>query len=194
MDKEMTKERKRTDIKSLTFTAMMAALCCIIGPLSIPLGEVPVSLQVLAVYLCVFALGMKLGTISVGLYLLLGFLGLPVFAGYSGGIQSLLGPTGGYIVGFAFTAFVMGFVMEHIRVENKAAKVAVQILAMVCGLAVCYLFGTLWFMYVMKMGLVESLTLCVMPFLLFDAIKMVMAVIMGNALRAALSKANLMHY
>lgn len=194
MDKEMTKERKRTDIKSLTFTAMMAALCCIIGPLSIPLGEVPVSLQVLAVYLCVFALGMKLGTISVGLYLLLGFLGLPVFAGYSGGIQSLLGPTGGYIVGFAFTAFVMGFVMEHIRVENKAAKVAVQILAMVCGLVVCYLFGTLWFMYVMKMGLVESLTLCVMPFLLFDAIKMVMAVIMGNALRAALSKANLMHY
>ena len=194
MDKEMTKERKRTDIKSLTFTAMMAALCCIIGPLSIPLGEVPVSLQVLAVYLCVFALGMKLGTISVGLYLLLGFLGLPVFAGYSGGIKSLLGPTGGYIVGFAFTAFVMGFVMEHIRVENKAAKVAVQILAMVCGLAVCYLFGTLWFMYVMKMGLVESLTLCVMPFLLFDAIKMVMAVIMGNALRAALSKANLMHY
>ena len=181
------------DVKTLIFVALMAALCCVLGPLSVPMGQIPVSLQVLAIYLCVYVLGMKWGTLSVFIYMLLGFVGLPVFAGFSGGPQKLFGPTGGYIIGFLFTAIVAGFVFDHIP-SKGAWSIVGQVLGMVLGLSICYIFGTAYFMLQMGTTLAESLAMCVLPFLLFDAIKIVIAVILGNAIRVALSKVNLMHY
>jgi len=194
MKNETMTTRRGLDVKSLTFVALMAALCCVLGPLSVPMGEVPVSLQVLAVYLCVYVLGRKLGTLSVCIYLLLGLLGVPVFAGFSGGPQTLFGPTGGYIIGFLFTAYVMGLIFDYMGAKSAMGRIVLQVVGMVAGLAVCYAFGTVWFMFVMKTSLVESLAMCVLPFLLFDGVKIVIAIIVGNALRTALSRANLMHY
>ena len=89
------------NIKTLDMTtiAVMAALICVAGPLTIPAGPIPLSLATFAVYLAGSVLGRKKGTIAVGLYLLIGIIGVPVFSGFSGGFQKLAGVTGGYLVG-----------------------------------------------------------------------------------------------
>lgn len=178
-------------VKEITFTALMAAVCCILGPLSIPIGAIPISLSVLSVYLCVFALGTKFGTVSVLIYLLLGAVGLPVFSGFQGGIAKLAGPTGGYIIGFVFQAFVTGIFLDIASRSEGIRKYVIQIIGMVIGLAVCYTFGTIWFMVSTSTPLAASLSTCVIPFLPFDALKIAIGAIVGNALRIALSKANL---
>ena len=101
--------------KELTLTALMAAVICVLGPLAIPLpfSPVPISLTMVGVYLAVYAVGMWRGTIAMCLYLLLGLVGLPVFSGYTGGPTKLFGPTGGYLIGFIFTALISGFFIDH---------------------------------------------------------------------------------
>ena len=88
-----------TTVKKITFTALMTAVMCILSPLSIPIGPVPITLSVACVFLCVYTLGAKLGSVACGIYILLGLVGLPVFSGFAGGPAKLFGPTGGYIVG-----------------------------------------------------------------------------------------------
>ncbi len=182
------------NVKTITFTALMAALCCILGPLSVPIGAVPISLTVISAYLCAFVLGAKYGTISYLVYLLLGAVGLPVFSGFTGGLAKITGATGGYLVGFIFMIIFTGAAVDLSAKFTGAAKIAVQVAGMVLGLAICYLFGTIWFMFVANMGFVASLSVCVFPFLVFDAAKIVISVILGNALRAALTRANLIVY
>ena len=103
------REKSRSTVYQLCFVALMAAVMCFMGPLSIPIGEVPVSFTNLIIYLSVYLLGMKMGTASCIVYLLLGMVGLPVFSGYSGGMAKLAGPTGGYLIGFIFMALICGF-------------------------------------------------------------------------------------
>ena len=92
----------------MALTGMMAALLCVAGPLSLPVGPVPLSLATFAVYLAGAVLGWKRGTAAVALYLLIGLCGLPVFSGFSGGFQKLAGVTGGYLVGYLFCALITG--------------------------------------------------------------------------------------
>ena len=92
--------------------ALMAAVTCILAPLSIPIGPVPISLTNLVVYFTVYVIGLKAGTCSYCLYVLLGVVGLPVFSGYVGGPAKIAGPTGGYIVGFVLMALIGGYVIE----------------------------------------------------------------------------------
>lgn len=179
-------------VKQLAFTALMAALCCILGPLSVPLGSVPVSLGVLAVYLAAYVLGGKWGSLSVLIYLLLGLAGLPVFSGFAGGPGKMLGPTGGFLIGFLFLAAICGGFVTLSDHRKGLARYGLQITGMILGLAVCYALGTMYFMFVMKTGLIAALAACVLPFLIFDALKMIMALILGNALRRALTFANLL--
>ena len=125
--------------------------------------------------MAVGVLGGKKGTASVGLYLLLGVLGVPVFAGMTGGIGVLLGTTGGYIIGFFFSALVM-WAMEKLPGKRSV----IQVISMIIGLLVCYTFGTLWFMMVyMKnqgaVGLMTVLGWCVIPFIIPDILKIVLA-------------------
>ncbi len=169
--------RTRTAVKDLVFTAMFAAIIAVCSILSIPIGEVPVTLQTFAICLTAAMLGRKRGTLAVFVYILLGAVGVPVFAGMSGGVGILAGPTGGYIIGFLPAALIIGTAAE--KWERKALPLA---LSMALGLLVCYAFGTVWFMVVMHMGLLESLMMCVVPFLLFDAVKILLAVILSNRL------------
>lgn len=95
-------------VHTLTLTALMAAMLCVLGPLSIPIGPVPLSLATLVIYLSVYLLGWKWGLVSVVVYLLVGMSGVPVFSGFGGGLGRLLGPTGGYLIGYLPLAALSG--------------------------------------------------------------------------------------
>lgn len=175
---EMTKERSsRQAILDMVYTAMFTAIICVCSIVSINIGNVPITLQTFAVCVSAAMLGWKRGTISVILYIILGSAGLPVFAGFSGGIGILTGATGGYLIGFIFTALIVGF-----AADKFSRKLIPLVISMILGILVCYLFGTPWFMFVTKMDLGISLGYCVIPFLPFDAVKIVLATVIVNRL------------
>ena len=108
-------DNQKIRTKQMVLIALMTAVTCVLGPLSIPLpfSPVPISLTNFAIFLAIFVLGMKSGTISFIIYLLLGAVGVPVFSSFRGGFQVLAGPTGGYLIGFIFLALIMGFALDH---------------------------------------------------------------------------------
>lgn len=175
----------RITTKNLVITAMMAALMCAVGPLAIPLPftPVPVAPIVAVIYLSAFVLDWKYSAVSVMVYLLLGTIGLPVFSGGGAGIAKLAGPTGGYLIGFVFTAVICGYINGRFD-----GKIYMYVIGMCIGLSVAYIFGTIWFMYQQGMGLWQSLTLCVIPFLIGDAVKIIAATLVGPVLRVAVKK------
>lgn len=177
----MTNSHKKT--KEICFCGLMIALMAICSWISVPIGAVPVTLQTFGVFMAVALLGGKLGTISVFAYVLLGAIGVPVFAGFSGGITAVLGTSGGYIIGFIFSALVM-WIMEKLL----GRKFWVLAVSMVVGLLVCYIFGTIWFMIVYSnangaVGLATVLGWCVIPFIIPDAVKIVCAMLLSAKLR-----------
>ena len=165
-------------IKKMAIVSLMTAILCILSPVSIPIfiSPVPVSLGVLAIYLTAYVLEPVESLVSVVLFLLLGIFGLPVFSGYSGGVAKILGPTGGYLVGFLFTVYISSFFI-HLK-----KGIIFDILGMILGLALCYQQGK---------GFLASLLLCVVPFLLGDAIKIAVASIIGSEISKRLDKINL---
>lgn len=179
--------RQNRAIYHLTLCALMAAVLCILGPVAIPVGAVPLSLTNFAISLTVCLLGMKWGTVSVAVYLLLGGLGLPVFSGYAGGVGKLAGPTGGYLVGFLFMALIGGFLAEQF-----AHAAGWSIMGLALGCAADYAFGTVWFMHQMECPFWYAMTVCVFPFALFDAAKIAGAVLLSGVLRRQLIRAHLM--
>lgn len=174
-----------TRTKKIVLIGLMTAVTCNLGPLSIPLpfSPVPISLTNFAIFLAVFVLGMKDATISFLIYLLLGAVGVPVFASFSAGLGKLVGPTGGYLFGFIFLALIMGFFMEHFD-----RKIVPTIVGMVIGMAVCYIFGTVWLAKLMSLSFKEALALGVLPYLAGDTAKIIIAVIAGPKLYAATLK------
>ena len=170
------KEKKFT-VYQLCFMALMAAVTCILAPLSIPIGPIPISLTNLVVYFTVYVIGLKAGTCSYCLYVLLGVVGLPVFSGY----------VGGYIVGFVLMALIGGYVIEK---TNR--NMVLVIIAWIVGTMVDYALGTAWFAYVQHCTVGYALKVCVYPFIVFDLIKIVAATFLGKAVRYALVKAGLL--
>ena len=184
---------KKLTTYQLTLTAVMAAVICVLGPISIaiPVSPVPISLGSMAVYLAVTVLGMKLGTLSCLIYLLLGLVGLPVFAGGSAGAAKLFGPTGGYLVGYLFLALIAGaFVGRY--TENKWKSIAFAALGMVLGTMVLYALGTAWLAYSAGMDFQAALWAGVIPFIPGDLVKMVIAVLLGSAVRGRLLRAGIL--
>ena len=175
--KSKATSKSKAALLDLVFVALFAAVMTVCAQIQIPFGEVPFTLQTLGVFIAASLLGWKRGTLSVIVYVLLGLAGVPVFAGFSGGIGVLFGPTGGYIIGFIFTALIVGLMTEKL-----GKKLWVEIVSMILGLAVCYAFGTVWFMFQMKMGLVESLLLCVVPYRIADALKIAFSAVLVNSL------------
>ncbi len=167
--------------RNMTVCAIMAALMCILGPMSVPIGPIPISLTNLVIYLTVYLLGTKKACISYLVYMLLGAVGLPVFSGFAGGIGKLAGPTGGYLVGFIFMTIICGVIME--RVQRRAIPTW---LGMVLGTLVAYLFGTVWFVVQTQSAIMYALTACVFPFIPFDLIKITIAILLGKAVRKRL--------
>lgn len=164
----------RSKTYDMVYIAVFAVLMAICSWISIP-ATVPFTLQTFAVFLTVGVLGGKRGSMAVLIYILLGAIGIPVFAGFSGGLVALLGNTGGYIIGFLFSALVM-WLMEKLL----GKKTWVLAVSMVLGLVVCYAVGTVWFMvvYTQKtgaIGIATVLSLCVIPFIIPDLIKIALA-------------------
>lgn len=171
--------------KDMVCIAVFAVIIAICSWISIP-ATVPFTLQTFGVFLTVGVLGGKRGSLSVLIYLLLGAIGVPVFAGFSGGVGSILGSTGGYIIGFLFSALVMWF-MEHFL----GKKTWVLALSMLLGLLVCYVFGTAWFMIVYAnqsgaVGLWTALGWCVFPFIIPDLLKIAVALVVCKRLAKAI--------
>ena len=184
---------KKLTTYQLTLTAVMAAVICVLGPISIaiPVSPVPISLGSMAVYLAVTVLGMKLGTLSCLIYLLLGLVGLPVFAGGSAGAAKLFGPTGGYLIGYLFLALIAGAFVGRFA-ENKWKNIAFAALGMILGTIVLYALGTAWLAYSAGMDFQAALWAGVIPFIPGDLVKMVIAVLLGSAVRGRLLRAGVL--
>lgn len=177
--------RARTATVTMAYIAVSVALEVVCAYLTVP-AVVPFTMQTFGVFFALCFLGGARGTAVVAVYLAMGLAGLPVFSGFKGGVAALMGPTGGYLMGFLATALIYwaGTAILH----KHAAGVWVQTTLCVVGLLACYLLGTVWFVYVYRAtdSWVKALTLCVVPYLLPDALKLVLAVTLAKALRKAL--------
>lgn len=172
---------QRSKTYDLVYISIFVVLMAICSWISIPL-TIPVTLQTFGIFAAIGLLGGKRGTIAVLIYILLGLVGVPVFSGFTGGPGIILGTTGGYIIGFLFTALLM-WGME--RIFGRSTFILA--LSMVLGLIVCYAFGTVWFMAVYasssgSVGIMAVLGWCVFPFILPDILKIVLALILTRRL------------
>ena len=177
--------RQPSKTRELVLTALAAAVISLLAPLSVPLPftPVPISLASFAVVLCSACLGFWQGTVGTLVYIAVGLVGLPVFAGFTGGADKLFGPTGGYIVGFVFCAAATGWL-----VDRAPGKVWLYPVAMVAGSLLCYAFGSLWLGMQMHLSFGQALLAGVVPFLPGDAGKIVVAGLVAYPIRQRLEK------
>ena len=163
---------------NLTMTALFAVIICVCSMLSIP-AAVPFTLQTFAVFLALFMLGGKYGTLSIAVYILLGITGLPVFHNFTGGIGILMGNTGGYITGFLLCGIIYLLMTKPI-----SKKPFLKLVAAFIGLALCYTVGTLWFVFTSTQGagFGTALLTCVVPFIIPDTVKILLAYFVSQRL------------
>lgn len=180
-------EKKIFDVKSMVLMALFAALTCVLAPLSIPIGPVPISLTNLVIYFSLYVLGWQRGTITYLVYLLLGLVGLPVFSNFEGGVGKLAGPTGGYLIGFIFMAVISGLFVK-MKEDEVILNRVLGITGMILGTLVAYAFGTAWFCYSTGTGLSAALTLCVIPFIPGDLVKIVVAAVIAPTVAKQIRK------
>jgi biotin transport system substrate-specific component len=150
-----------------------AALIAVCAWLSVPVGQIAVTMQTFGVFLTLLLMGGKKGTLACGVYLLLGAVGLPVFSGFQGGPGVLLGPTGGYLLGFLLLALCYWLLQKKLG----------QLPALLLGLLLCYGCGTAWFYWMYGSSLWAVLMNCVIPYLIPDGIKLLLAVTVRKRLR-----------
>ena len=180
----------QTMTKKLVTSALCAAILCVMAPFSVPIGPVPLSLATFAVLFAAFFLGGKWGAAAVGIYLLLGAVGVPVFSGFTGGVQKLIGPTGGYLVGYLPMAFITGGLYTLWGKKQSGEKrFLLMCLAALIGTAVLYALGTAWFCHVMQRTVWEALALCVVPFLPGDFAKTAAAAVLAPVVSKAVERA-----
>ena len=172
-----------TSLRMPVYASLMAALVAAGAYLAIPIGPVPIVLQNLFIFLAGLLLGPGWGTASVGVYLLAGILGLPVFAGGVGGIGRFAGPTGGYLLGFLPAVCVIGFISNVSK-----TNVVRDLLAMICGSLIIYACGVSWLNMLTGMTLGKTLAVGMYPFLPGDALKMAVAVPIAKALRPVINR------
>lgn len=172
--------------KDLILVALFAALTAAGGWIKIPLpfSPVPVTLQVFFVILSGVVLGSVLGGLSQVVYVALGAFGLPVFAGGTGGFGALVGPTGGYLVGFIVAAFVIGKLVE-LKGEESESSIVWGLFSMIVGIIVIYLIGFVQLSVVAKLSLQKAFMVGVLPFIAVDLLKAIVASIVAVKLKAA---------
>ena len=175
-------ETNRFALRDLAFIGLFSVLIAVCSWITIP-GPVPFTLQTFGIFCALGMLGGKRGTCSILVYILLGIIGIPVFSGFTGGPAKLAGPTGGYLIGFIFIALIAGFFIDRFP-----KKYYLHFIGMVLGTAVCYLFGTIWLCYQLKLGFVAGLWAGVIPYLPGDAAKIIISLILGPVLRTAVSE------
>ncbi len=166
----------------ITHTTLFIAMTTVFSWISIPFIPVPITLQTMAVLLTGTIMKRYAG-IPMALYLLLGAIGLPVFHNGTAGLGVLLGPTGGYLIGFIFLALIMGFALDHFD-----RKLVPTIIGMIIGMVVCYAFGTVWLAKLLSLSFKEGLMMGVIPYLAGDVAKIIIAAIVGPKLYGATQK------
>ncbi len=157
---------KLFSVRSMVFMAIFAALICVAAPFGFNVGPIPITLATFAVYLAGAILGGKRGTVAVIVYILLGTVGLPVFSNFNGGFGALLGPTGGYIIGYIPLVLITG-----VFSDMNSKKHWTMIIGMLLGTIALYAFGTAWYMILTGKDFATSFFACILPFLPGDAIK-----------------------
>ena len=177
----------RRHLRDLILIALFAALLSLSAWIAIPFFTLPITLQTFAVFCTVGLLGGKRGTLSILLYLLLGIIGLPVFSGMTGGVAVLLGPSGGFLIGFLMVGIVGGALSRLLR-----GSLWTEALWMLIGLVLCYLLGTVWFYAVYAqsgepISILAAVSTCVLPYILPDFCKLALAVSVIRSIRRHLS-------
>lgn len=165
-------------IRKMCVVGVFTALMCVLSPISIPLEPVSITLATLVVYLIGALLDWKIAIFPVLLYILLGFAGLPVFSKFQGGASVILGPTGGYILGYVLCVF-----LESVLISFFKKSKWIYAPAMILGTILLYAFGTGWFCIYANYEVGKALMVCVVPFLLTDMIKIIIATVIGLRLR-----------
>lgn len=179
---------KTIETRTIVFTALMTAVICILAPFAIPLtGGVPISMATLAIMLAGTVLGPRWGSLSTALYIVIGAIGLPVYANYTSGFANLAGPTGGFLIGYLPLVFCVGFGYRTFgRARTGVSKTVVLILSILVGESLLYTLGTLWFMFVGQTSLVSALIWCVIPFIPGDIVKIIAVVVLTPILERTL--------
>lgn len=179
----------KINLKAIILTGIFAAITAVLSQVSIPIpfSPVPITLSLVAVFLSSIILGSKFGTISQIVYLLLGAVGVPVFANFHGGIGVLLGPTGGFLLSYPFVSLIIGLFIN----KKEPLKTCDLILPVSLGLIICYTFGSVWLAYVTKMTFINTISMGVLPFIPLDIIKVIFIILTGSKIRNSLQKSNL---
>lgn len=168
----------RFSTRDMAMIGLMTAVTCVVAPLSLPIGPVPISLTTLVLYFSVYLIGTKQAFISCLIYLLLGMVGLPVFSGFSGGAAKLAGPTGGYLLGYLLMILIAGFFITRAN-----GKKWIDLMGMILGTEALYTLGTVWLSVQSGIGLKAALFAGVIPFIPGDAVKILLALFQGRKIR-----------
>ncbi|WP_318505936.1 biotin transporter BioY [Bacillus sp. T3] len=179
--------KQQFKLRMMIVTALFAAIIGVMAQITIPLPLVPITGQTLAIGLAATILGSRYGTLSVILYLIIGSAGVPVFAEFSGGVSKLIGPTGGYLVGFLPTAFLIGWFMEKTAYNFKNAVIANSI-----GMLVTLAFGTAWLKVAAELSWPAAFAGGFTPFIIVGLIKAALASWIGVLVRNRLISARLL--
>ena len=171
--------------RTLTLTAVLTAMLCILGPVTLPLGPVPLSLTTGLLMLMALLLGTRKALMCWGLYLLLGLLGLPVFSGFHGGMGALLGPSGGFLLGYLPLTACCGSICD------KTNRRLWQGLVFAMATVLLYLTGAVWYVHQTGVEWTAAWAVCVLPFLPGDALKIAAVLTFGHAIKSRLKKAGL---
>lgn len=180
-------ERQALRASTITRAALMAAVTAVAAQITVPLTPVPFTLQVLAVILSGLLLGARVGAISQAIYVLVGAVGVPVFSGFTGGLGHVLGPTGGYLISYPLSAAVAGLAAQTVARASRRRALWTGFLWGCAGLAIIYAFGTTWLAVVSGLSPTEAVAAGVLPFVIFDFMKVALAALVAVAAAPAIA-------
>lgn len=172
----------KNEVKTIVLIPLFSSFISVCSFITVP-SAIPFTLQTFGVFATLALLGGKLGTLSIVLYIFTGIIGLPVFSGFSGGIGHLFGPSGGYIIGFVLTSLFY-WLITHLCGD----KIFIKALALIGGALLCYLFGSLWYTFIYfkdlsLSGFLSSISICILPFIIPDSVKLALSLIIERRLR-----------
>ncbi|WP_238726920.1 biotin transporter BioY [Diplocloster modestus] len=180
--------KQKISTRSIVAVGVFAAVIAVLSQISVPMpSQVPITLQTFAIALAGYVLGWKRGLGAVVVYVLLGAVGVPVFANFTAGFQVLVGPTGGFIFGFLGMAVLCGL---GGRQKDKPLAILFSLL----GLSVCHLAGALQFSMITSTSIGQALLIASVPYLIKDVISLVLAYVVGAILRKRLASAGILIY
>ena len=173
-----SKDNKLFTLSDTVRIAVMAALICVCSWIVVPMPQIPFTMQTFAIFFALEFVGGRNATAAYFVYIFLGCVGVPVFSGFKGGVGHLVGPTGGYLLGFVFSCIIF-WIFE----KRAANRPLLHILSLALGLLVCYGAGTIWFVMVTKSTFASALMLCVVPYIGPDVVKIALAFLLGRKLK-----------